>query len=110
MIWIPALVFTGASFLFLGAVFFLVPNPTASQSNLLWLIFSAFTGFAALFWGGSAQIKIGLPKKSPLKFAFSATGGIALFVFVYTRSPWWANEQPSPRPIRGVQISDAGSP
>ena|ERR1700677_3798153 len=79
-IWIPALVFTSVCLIFLFVAFFMGPLKT-DQRHILNAIFPLLAGFATFFIGGSAFIKM-TGNLGGLKFLFTGTAGVALFIFV----------------------------
>jgi hypothetical protein len=59
------------------------------QRDVSYRLFALLSGFATFFLGGSALFTINVPASDRLKLAFSATAGVAVFAFVYTRPPYW---------------------
>lgn len=86
---ISALVFTSLLLIFMITAFFFTPNLTPDQRNMMHLIFSLLSGFSATFLGGSVLLKaeIGIGEKG--KLGIAATSGIAVFIFVWLKAPYW---------------------
>lgn len=109
-VWIPALALTCALVLFFGAAFYLMPTMTRQQEGVFRILIALCGGFAASFMGGSASLRLGVPKNSALKFTFAATGGIALFVYLYRTPPWWDSGGEGRTGVQVTTSSDAGRP
>jgi hypothetical protein len=93
--WIPALVFTSLLIAFFLTAFFVVPKMSPDQRDISYRLFALLSGFATFFLGGSALFTINAPASDRLKVGFSATAGVAVFAFVYTRPPYWFVKQGS---------------
>jgi hypothetical protein len=88
-IWIPALIFTAILIFFMIAAFFIAPTMTSDQRNVLHLLFCLLAGFSTTFLGGSVLMKVDMPVGTAGKMMISATAGVAIFIFVYLRAPFW---------------------
>jgi hypothetical protein len=88
-VWIPALGFTALLLTFFVIVFFAFPTLSPDRRELLQVLIAFAGGFAALFMGGTIVLHLDAPHGDLGKFAVSATGGIALFLFLYLEPPFW---------------------
>jgi hypothetical protein len=95
-IWIPALGFTGLLLAFFLVVFVLFPTLSPDRRELLHILIAFTGGFAALFMGGTVVLHLDTPKQDFGKLGLSATGGIALFLFLYLKPPFWYTNAPVP--------------
>ncbi|GEM_PF-4691324 len=84
----------GMLLVFLIMAFFLVPNPTPDQRDIMRLLTSILAGACAVFLSGTVALKIKVPVMGA-KVAIAATAGIALFVFTYFVPPYWNPPKPT---------------
>lgn len=88
-LWVPGLVFTSLLILFLMVAFFFAPQMSEDQRGLVRFLSALCGGFAGAFLGGTATLQLDIPKGKGVKIALSATGGIAIFLFLYFQAPYW---------------------
>jgi hypothetical protein len=100
--WNPALVFTSVLILFLIVAFFRTPPQglTRDQRTILLLLFALLAGFSTYFLGGAALLELTGDIYRGVKLGFSATAGIAVFVFCYLYPPYFFRSQPDEKPKR----------
>lgn len=80
-VWIPALVFTTLLISQLIIVFFVVPQLTWDQSQIMRWIFALLGGFSTHFLGGTALLQFTSMREGS-SLSFSAVSGIAVFVLL----------------------------
>lgn len=95
-VWIPALAFTALLLTFFLLVFFVFPTLSPDRRELLQILIAFTGGFAAFFMGGTIVLQLNAPRGNLGKFAVSATGGIALFIFLYLEPPFWFKHEAVP--------------
>jgi hypothetical protein len=97
--WIPAVVFTALSFLFIAAAFFITSQLTSDQRIILNSVFALCTGMSLYFMGGSAMARYRWhgPK---VQFTFVALAGAAMFALVYL-NPLFVPPQPEKSTVQG---------
>lgn len=101
-VWISAIILSVLLIGFLIYSFIFYPKLTDDQRNILRFLSALCGGSAAYFIGGLATIEIGFSEKSNFKLLFSATSGIALFVFLYSYSPYWFTKEDRPPEIKSM--------
>jgi hypothetical protein len=103
--WVPAVVFTAVSFLFIAAAFFITGKLTNDQRIILNYIFAFCTGMSLYFMGGSAMARYRWhgPK---VQFTFIALAGAAMFALVYL-NPLFAPEPVSQPQLPGQSAMPA---
>ncbi|MDX2033599.1 MAG: hypothetical protein SF339_23180 [Blastocatellia bacterium] len=96
-IWIQiaTLVLTVALIAFFIAAYFQTPSPTPAQSDMVRFLYPLLAGFATSFISGGLFLMIDFPRAAGGRLALSASAGLAIFIFVYLRPPYWYPGVPS---------------
>ncbi|MEP7341523.1 MAG: hypothetical protein ABI977_27575 [Acidobacteriota bacterium] len=100
---------------FLISAYFITPQQTGDQRNLIRALYPLLAAFAAFFIGGTAFLFLDYPRSSGARVTISATAGLAVFLIVYFYPPYWfkAGDQPptaTPTPMQSAQATISPSP
>lgn len=87
------------------------PSPTTAQSDLIRFFYPLLAGFAASFISGGLLLFVDFPRSGGTRLALSASAGLAIFIFVYLRPPYWyPGISLTPTPSPGPTVAPAASP
>jgi hypothetical protein len=96
---------------FFIAAYFVTPNPTNAQSDLVRFLYPLLAGLIASLISGGILLVLEIPLTDNARLAVSASAGLAIFILVYLKGPYWypgllPHTVPSPSPT----VRPASSP
>ncbi len=74
---------------FFITAYFMTPNPTVAQSDLMRFLYPVLAGLIASLISGGVWLVFEIPLSREAKMTISASAGLAIFVLVYVKGPYW---------------------